>query len=122
MAGVAALERGDTENRLHFQMVCRARTKSALSFGIVVHKYMGRYGKDMDPACKVVTNKQLHTFHVMVGYCLKDTGTEHFDVALHNISDDDIIEGKMLHAIYGCSDLKKRVILTNKNITDRMYV
>lgn len=40
MVGVVALERGDTENRLHFQMVCTTRCKSALSFGIIVRKYI----------------------------------------------------------------------------------
>lgn len=72
--------------------------------------------------CKVLTNKQLHTFRGMVGYCLKDIGLEHFQCAMYNISNDDIIERKTLHVIYGCSDLKQRVVLTNKNVTDCMYI
>lgn len=58
----------------------------------------------------------------MIGrYCLKDTKAEHFDVAMKNISDEDVVEGKTLHAIYGRSDLKSQVILMHKNVTDRMY-
>lgn len=40
MAGMVALERGDTENWLYFRMVCKARVKSLLSFGILTRKYM----------------------------------------------------------------------------------
>lgn len=127
MAGVVTLEKGDIENRLHFQMVYTACCKSALSFKIIVCKYMGWYDqKDMDPkgrvVCKTLTNKQLHTFRGMMGYCLKDIRVEHFECVIFNISNDNIIEGKTLHAIFGRSDLKQRVVLTNKNITNRMYV
>lgn len=39
IVGVIAMERGDTESRLPFQGVLRARTKSSLSFGIIIRKY-----------------------------------------------------------------------------------
>lgn len=58
----------------------------------------------------------------MIGYFLKDMGSEHFEICMHNISDDDIIKGKTIHAIFGCLDLKQRVVLMSKNIIDRMYV
>lgn len=58
----------------------------------------------------------------MIGYFLKDTNAEHFDVAMKNISNDDIVEEKTLHAIYGLFDLKSRVILTHKNVIDQMYI
>lgn len=124
---MVALERGDTENHLHFQMVYRARVKSSMSFAILARKYMGWYGiEKQNPVdhvcCKVLSNKGLHTFQGMVGYRLKDTGTTHFECVMHNISDNNIVEGKTLHAIFGRFDLKHWVILTHKNITDRMYV
>lgn len=72
--------------------------------------------------CKALTNIGLHTFRGMIGYFLKDTGSTHFDVSMKNISNDDVVEGKTLHVIYGRSDLKSRVILTHKNVTDRMYI
>lgn len=80
IAGICALERGDTKNRVHFQMVYRAQVKYSLSFGIVATKYLGWYGvKDMIPAgrvvCKALTNTSLHTFCSMIGYCLKDTSS-----------------------------------------------
>lgn len=127
MASVIALERGDMENKLHFKGVIHARAKSSLSFKIVARKYMGWYGiKNMNPVgcvvCKSLTNIGLHTFRGMIGYCLKDTTIEHFDVAMKNILDEDIVDRKTLHSIYGRSDLKCREVLTHKNVIDHMYV
>lgn len=101
--------------------------KSLLSFGILTHKYMHWYVvKNMNPigrvVCKSLTNTWLHTFCGMIGYYLKDTGSKHFDVAMFNIFEEDIIEGKMLLTIYGKSDLKFQVVLTHKNVIDQMYV
>lgn len=72
--------------------------------------------------CKLLTNTGLHTFCGMIRYYLKDTGSEHFDCVPFNISNKDIVEGKTLHAIYSKSDLKFRVVLTHKNVTDKIYV
>lgn len=50
----------------------------------------------------------------------------HFDHVMLNVSHDDVIAGKQLHAIYGPaygrSDLESRVTLTNKNVIDRTYI
>lgn len=91
-------------------MVYWARVKSSLSFGIVARKYTVWYGmKNMNPTghmvCKFLTNMSLHTFRGMIGYCLKYIGAKHFDVARNNISDEDIVEGKTLHAIYEQSEI-----------------
>lgn len=112
VAGLVALERGDVENSLHFQMVVHARTKSARAFSILVRKYMGWFGQRKmnlfgKVTCKVFSNRALHTFKGMVGYYLKDIGKEHFQHAMFNVFDDDIIVGKTLHTIYGKCDLKR---------------
>lgn len=88
---------------------------------------MGWYNvKNINPSkrvvCKSLTNTGLHTFRGMIGYFLKDIGIEHFEVVMKNILDDDIVEGKTLHAIHGMSDLKFKVVLTHKNVIDHMYV
>lgn len=121
------MERCETKNHLHFWMVCWARTKSARSFGILVHKYMGWYeqknknlaGKVM---CKVLTNCMLHTYQGMIAYCLKDVGKNHFEHCMFNVSNDDVNAGQNLHPLYGRVDIKSRVTLSNKKITERMYV
>lgn len=64
----------------------------------------------------------MHCFKGMVIYYLKDIGSNHFVCMMHNISDDDVIEGKTMHAIYGCTDLKNIVTLSNHNIDDCLYV
>lgn len=50
ISGLVAMERGEVENHLHFQMVVRARTNSTRSFDFKVRKYMGWTPKDMYPA------------------------------------------------------------------------
>lgn len=72
--------------------------------------------------CKILSNCQLHTFKGMIGYCLKDTGKDHFSHAMFNILDVDVIARKTLHAVYDKSDLKSRVTLTNKNALERILV
>lgn len=132
MAGVVALERGDTKNHLYFQMVSQMHIKSALAIGILAHKYMGSWYAvaKMDPkgkvCCKVLTQNQLQMFCGMIKYCRKDIRIEHFDIVMHNISDIDIIEGKTLHATFlatfGRLDLKQCLVLTHTNVIDKMYV
>lgn len=97
MVGFVSLEHGDTKSHLHV----RARIKSTIVFGILAKKYMGWYGIPKRKSkgrvqCKVLINKQLHTFCRMMGYCLKDTRAEYFETTMHNINDKDIIEGKTL--------------------------
>lgn len=68
LAGIIALKRGDAENRLHFQGVIRARTKSSLSFEVFVRKYLGWYNvKNMYPVRRVVCNRSLISVYIHFG-------------------------------------------------------
>lgn len=80
---------------------------------------MNPVGKVM---CKLLSNRMLHTYKGMIGYCLKNIGLVHFDCAMYNVSNVKVMIGKTLHSFYGKVDLKGRVILTNKNVVERMYV
>lgn len=109
------------EAHLHFQMMVRACIQSTCIFGVFVWKYMNWFGKKcMDLVgkitYKVLSNRMLHTYKGMIGYCLKDIGKDHFVHALFNVSNVDGIAGKTLHVVYGKGDLKSRVMLTNKNV------
>lgn len=42
------------------------------------------------------TGQQLHTYHGLIGYCLKDEGKPWFRVARCNVTDDDFARGKVL--------------------------
>jgi hypothetical protein len=41
------------------------------------------------------TGRGLHTWHGLIGYCLKDEGQPWFQVHLYNISDEDLEMGKV---------------------------
>lgn len=108
-------------------MVCQARTKSARSFDILDCKYIGWYEhKNMNPVDKVIfkvlPNCMLHTYQGVIGYYLKEVDKEHFEHCMFNVFDDDVSVGRNLHSVCGKADLKLRVTLTNKNITEKMYV
>ncbi|KAI5059607.1 hypothetical protein GOP47_0025926, partial [Adiantum capillus-veneris] len=62
---------------------------------------------------------KMHTFEVMVGYCLKDQDEPHFQKVVHNITSDDVNAGVELYSLYGVDQLKNRVCLTPANIFDR---
>lgn len=44
---LVAMERGEVENHLHFQMIVRAQIASVRSFGGLVQSYMGWTSKDI---------------------------------------------------------------------------
>lgn len=113
---LVAMERGNLQSHLHFQMVVRARIASTHTFGILVQKYMNWFDKKiMDHVgkmtYKVLSNRLLHTYKGMIGYYLKDTKKDHFAHAMFKKFDANVIVGKTLHAIYGRADLKSRVTL-----------
>lgn len=81
----------------------------------------------MDPVgkvtCKVFSKRMFHTYKGMISYCLKDTSSIHFECTMYNISDATVTaEKKTLHSIYGKVDLQGRVILSSKNLVEKMFV
>ncbi|KAL3678436.1 hypothetical protein R1sor_021392 [Riccia sorocarpa] len=68
---------------------------------------------------KKITNKGIHTFIGMVGYCLKDHQEIHFQVCMKGISDAVRREGMQLFTFYGGNDTKNRVELNPNNIVTR---
>lgn len=49
-----------------------------------VIKDMNLVGKVM---CKVLSNRMLPMYKGMIGFCLKDTESVHFECAMHNVYD-----------------------------------
>ncbi|KAL3695201.1 hypothetical protein R1sor_009277 [Riccia sorocarpa] len=68
---------------------------------------------------KKLSNKGIHTFVGMVGYCLKDRKELHFRVCMKDISDAVQREGMLLYIFYGAADLKNRVELNPSNVMQR---
>jgi hypothetical protein len=66
--------------------------------------------------CKALDQKGVHTLSGMIGYCTKDEGLPHFRVIAHNISQEEMDEGKLEYIKYGKGDVKGKVILDMKNL------
>ena len=60
---------------------------------------------------KQLRDKELHTFHRMVGYCIKDNGKDHIEFVQHNVFADDMNELKMKYMNFGKVGLKNGVRL-----------
>ena len=51
--------------------------------------------------CKALSNKGLHTFHGLIGYCMKDAQQDHFQTIDHNVTAEDINIGLEQLALHG---------------------
>ena len=45
-------------------------------------------------SCKKLRCESLHTFKGMIRYCMKDNGEQHFEIVHHNVSAEDMSDGK----------------------------
>ncbi|KAL3692874.1 hypothetical protein R1sor_006525 [Riccia sorocarpa] len=120
--GAFAIERGGSLLNLHLQGVVSMECSSAVdakkritaAIDWTEHRPVGA------GACvKKLTNKGIHTFVGMVGYCLKDRQELHFRMCMKNITDAAQREGMLLFTFYGAADLKNRVELNPTNIMQR---
>ncbi|MCO5553829.1 hypothetical protein L7F22_007355 [Adiantum nelumboides] len=91
----------------------------------MVKNYLG-WGKALSPGgvvlCHALTQRRLHTFEGMVGYCLKDDGRPHFQVMQHNITIDQINKGIELYMLHGSDEAKNMVCLMPANIFKRAHM
>ncbi|KAL3702108.1 hypothetical protein R1sor_020130 [Riccia sorocarpa] len=121
-ASLFAVERGGSLLNLHLHGVIAIICTSALDvkkrITAAIHWDENRpLGAGV--CVKKLTNKGIHTFVGMVGYCLKDRKEFHFRVTMKNISDAVQREGMMLFTFFGAADLKNRVELNPSNIMQR---
>lgn len=79
--GICSLERGGIVFHLHFQIVVR----KMVAYIVVVSKKIKNYlGWDVNKPAgarimwHTLTQKKLHTFQGMVGYCMKDLDKPHY--------------------------------------------
>lgn len=126
LAGKCSLERGGAAFHLHMQMVIRIESSSVIAVSRKLKTYLGWDKKQPASAggmvmCRKLTNKGLHTFAGMIGYCMKDSNQPHFETIDHNISAADIALGFEQYSLYGKEENKHRVVLTMTNFVDRVY-
>ncbi|KAL3676588.1 hypothetical protein R1sor_026536 [Riccia sorocarpa] len=120
--GVFTVERGGSLLNLHVQgviaMLCSsavdAKKQLTAAVGWTNHRPVGA-----GICVKKLTNKGIHTFVGMVGYCLKDRHELHFRVCMKNITEAVQREGMMLCTFYGATDMKNRVELNPNNVMQR---
>lgn len=107
--------KGGAAFHLHLQMVVRIWSATMAAIPKLLKFYIGR-DKQKPPSgiiiCKALSQKALHTSHDMVGYGMKDTGQEHFQIVDHNVGSEDICIGMEQLAIHGKEYSKSRVMLT----------
>ena len=125
-AGIFALERGGTCAHLHVQGLIRAAAKNACSMNARLNKLLGWDDCKPSPGarvmCKSLSGKKLHTWHGLIGYCMKDSVEKHFECVTLNISDDDISLGFDQYLMHGIGPLKDRTSITPGNIFDRAII
>ena len=76
-------------------------------------------------ALKSLSQKGMHTFVGLIGYCLKDEKCEWFRCVCHNVTDDMMADGHEAYMRMGVPAFKKRVQLFPKNIfelTAQFYI
>lgn len=72
---------------------------------------------------RALSQKGLHTFLGMVGYCMKDRMQPWFDSFSIGVSQDDIQSGEALYLEHGQPDIiKNACVLSSYNILQRCYV
>ncbi|KAL3691003.1 hypothetical protein R1sor_004654 [Riccia sorocarpa] len=121
-AGLFAVERGGSLLKLHFQRLFVLQCSSAVDVKRRITDAIG--WQSTRPVgggvcVKKLTNKGIHTFIGMVGYCLNDHQEIHFQVCMKGISDVVRREGMQLFTFYGANDTKNRVKLNPNNIVTR---
>ncbi|KAI5056294.1 hypothetical protein GOP47_0028112 [Adiantum capillus-veneris] len=125
IAGLCAIERGGDFLHLHFQMIVQLWMSSLISTNKRIKQYLGWDKHSPSGAivlCRGLKQRNMHTFEGTLGYCLKDHGKEHFQMAMHNVDPDQINRGVELYSLYGGDELKKKVYLIPVNIFNRAFM
>ena len=68
---------------------------------------------------KALTGRHLHTWHGLIGYCLKDEGLPHFNLHLKAISDEDMELGRAEYEKLGAGPLKNKLMLNPHNVISK---
>ena len=123
-AGIVAVEKGSRLEHLHFQCLMKGHFKSAATLNYALKSFLGWNNaatKAKNGNIRCVTLKQVgeSAWFPMIGYCWKDCDHNYFRVAMHNISDEDVVQGKLENAKYGAGPMKHKCELTNRNVYSR---
>lgn len=127
IAGFAALEKGGVVGNLHIQAavtIC-ASTPAVVSkhlkrFLLASQAAKGAQLRKLTVMCKKLTNRGVHTWHGIIGYCLKDAMLQHYACKTFNITTEDITRGLDEYTKHGASEhFKGLTILTSHTFFQR---
>lgn len=125
-AGVIATERGGALGYLHCQGVVRLAATSPQSVSAMLKRALGWANGLAPPGaivmCRKLTGRVLHTWHGLIGYCLKDQDQPHFRCVMHNITSEDAQAGIEAYVQLGAGPLKNKTMLTPSNLYKRALV
>jgi hypothetical protein len=114
---------------LHIQAAIRIYAKTASVATTRIKQALGwNAGADPPPPpgrvvmSRALRGQGLHTWHGMIGYCMKDHGQAHFVSFFKGVSQDDIDRGQHEYAKYGAGPLKNRAVLTAQNLFHRTLI
>jgi hypothetical protein len=121
--GGVALEVGPRAHNLHFQGVFECLYPTAPAFAkkmnLFVKKLFNNNGRGHRFLLKPLAATQ--TLKLMCGYIMKDEGQHWFAYRVHNISQEDLHQGKMTHMAQLTSIDEGKVVLTHRNLFKEMF-
>lgn len=123
--GVYSLERGPTCSNLHVQGVVHAKFKSAQAVNGAIKRCFAElppsaFDRNKLRICvKTATNRGLHTFAGLCGYCMKDPVGP---AVVHNVDEQTLQEGARLFMELGCSSVKSKIALLPSNLLTRIHM
>lgn len=127
VVGCLAYERGGRCRHWHAQGVCRVVATSGVRARNDFLRAVGwwsanPYGNKLHVLFRELSQKDLHTFIGMLGYCGKDEGEyDGWDIAYHeDITDDMKDRGAEKYAMYGAPEKFTVITLTRANLMDRV--
>ena len=127
-AGFGSLERGNKEQHLHVQAMCRIKMAGAVNVKMInlvrnmIKAALGIRRGDVS-GCSVYVKAFApgQDWLAMLGYCTKDMGKPHYRDVRFNVSEADIASGKTAWASARLSYDDDRLVLTKKSLFQALY-
>lgn len=104
LVGLCFVKRGGALTHKHFKMVVKGNFNSLPMLNKKSRLLWGGMQIHAWGTLKFIRNYKMRdyiSFLGRMGYCVKDNGEEHFEFVHHNVSIDDMNEGKMEYAKFG---------------------
>jgi hypothetical protein len=119
IAGAFSLEAGGRHARLHVQGVLRIRMEATATGESSLRNHVKSFIPILRGSAGHVAIKPLQhgqTWDYMLGYVQKDTGTAHYRMLKHNVSDEDLERGRIAYAGVRNDPTDGRITINKGNV------